>query len=172
MAMQRHRQWCSFNFSYRLNLFAPSQKLNEKQLVWVKLCWLHQKQISVAQSLRTTRETKKKKMLQSLTVGIIHPPIIFSCTMSTLVVFTAASTIWTHSSLCSSRQVGQNAWHIKTPDPNQQLRKRTCYCSGKILLTSPWPARVSWTLWSGIWSLGLYWATAWSLLLRAYCKIF
>lgn len=169
MAMQRLGHWSSFNFSYRLNLFIPSQKPNRKHLVYaLRSCWFNQKI-----HFRGTKSQGNKHAAAAVTSSSYYSSSYhFSAVVATK--STPSSPLYEHipASVFPDRWAN-GVCHIKTPDLNQQLMKHTCSCSGKILLTSPWPACVSWTLWPGIWSLGLYWAAEWGFAAKGclYCKL-
>lgn len=62
--------------------------------------------------------------------------------------------LWVDIPPQSLQKEGRCHCHPPNRNTDQQLRKHTCSCSGKIWLTSPRPVCVSWTFWPGIWSLG------------------
>lgn len=84
--MQKHCQWCSFSFSY----VAETARTCLKP--------------SVAQTLSNTRTRTKCCIRIKLSIISISG-----------IKWMFSPSTWTHSSLCSCRQVGNSVCHIKTP---------------------------------------------------------
>lgn len=107
MAMQRLSQWCSFNFSYRLHLFRPSQKVNGKQA-----------EVLLVESENTFLWHKISEKQTRGCSHILHLLFIFLSFFSSGTKSTLSSPLHEHipASVCPDRWAS-GVCHIKTPRP-------------------------------------------------------